>query len=259
MVYSCGYWHSASSLDEAQTHKLDLVCRKLQLKPGMKVLDIGCGWGGACKYIAENYGVKVVGITVSKEQVVLAREMCRGLPVEIRLQDYRKIDGTFDRIYSIGMFEHVGNKNYDAYMKAVRSCLREDGLFLLHTIGKNEICTCSDPWIDRYIFPGALIPSVIQISRSIEGVFVLEDWQNFGPDYDRTLMHWYRNFCENWSLIEKEYDERFYRMWTYYLLSCAGSFRARRNQVWQILLSPKGVSSGYRAARYETDWLAVDA
>ncbi len=259
MVYSCGYWESACSLDEAQEHKLDLVCRKLQLMPGMRILDIGCGWGGACKFAAENYDVEVVGITVSKEQVALGKEMCLGLPVEIRLQDYREIDGTFDRVFSIGMFEHVGDKNYQVFIQAVRNCLKDDGLFLLHTIGKNEICSCSDPWIDRYIFPGAFIPSVIQISRAIEGDFVLEDWQNFGPDYDRTLMHWYQNFQENWHAIEEDYDERFYRMWTYYLLSCAGSFRARRNQVWQLLLSPDGIPNGYRTDRYETGRLKVEA
>jgi len=249
MTYSCGYWREAGDLEKAQQSKLDLICRKLHLAPGQKLLDIGCGWGGMARFAAERYGVEVVGVTISREQAELARELCRDLPVEIRLQDYRSLDESFDRVVSIGMFEHVGYKNYRTYMEVVGRCLREDGLFLLHTIGGNSSVRTTDPWIERYIFPNGMLPSAIQISRAIEGIFILEDWHNFGPDYDRTLMAWYRKFEDAWPELRERYGERFYRMWRYYLLSCAGAFRARVNQLWQIVLSKSGAPAGYRAPR----------
>lgn len=249
LTYSCGYWKNASTLDEAQEAKLDLVCRKLDLQPGMRLLDIGCGWGGTAKFAAENYRVEVLGITVSKKQVALGKELCRGLPVEIRLQDYRSLKGTFDRILSIGMIEHVGYKNYVTFMNVVNRCLRENGLFLLQTIGGNRTVSTCDTWIDRYIFPNSMLPSPGQICAAIEGLFVLEDWHSFGADYDRTLMQWFQNFNDNWGVLKETYDGRFYRMWKYYLLSCAGSFRARENQLWQIVLSPEGLPGGYHSPR----------
>ena len=249
MVYSCAYWKNAHTLDEAQENKLDLVCRKIGLQPGMRILDIGCGWGSFAKYAAEKYGATVVGITVSKEQVALGRNLCRGLPVEIRLQDYRDIDESFDHIVSLGMFEHVGYKNYKIYMKCVHKCLKDDGLFLLHTIGGNESVVAPEPWIHKYIFPNSLLPSIKQIGAAIEGLFVIEDWHNFSVDYDRTLMAWHRNFENSWDTIKLHYDERFYRMWRYFLLSNAGSFRARKDQLWQIVLSKRGVLGGYTSIR----------
>ena len=247
MIYSCGFWKHATSLDEAQEAKLEMVCRKLNLSPGMRILDIGCGWGGMAKFAAENYGVEVVGITISKEQELLAKECCTGLPVEIRLQDYRSLDETFDCILSIGMFEHVGYKNYRTYMTKVHSLLKENGLFLLHTIGNNQSHKRIDSWIHKYIFPNSMLPSASQITSAYEDFFVLEDWHNFGADYDKTLMHWFSNFNENWHELKNIYDYRFYRMWKYYLLSCAASFRARKNQLWQIVLSPNGIPGGYMA------------
>ena len=247
MIYSCAFWQNVSTLDSAQEAKLDMVCRKLALKPGMRLLDIGCGWGGMAQFAAENYAVEVVGITISKEQASLAKERCAGLPVDILLQDYRSLDTTFDRILSLGMFEHVGYKNYRTFMNKVRSLLSEDGLFLLHTIGSNTSRKITDAWIHKYIFPNSMIPSAKQISGALEGLFVLEDWHNFGADYDKTLMHWFDNFRSNWNSLKNNYDERFFRMWKYYLLSCAGTFRARSNQLWQIILSPKGIPGGYRA------------
>jgi len=247
MIYSCGFWKYAESLDEAQEAKLDMVCRKLELAPGMRVLDIGCGWGGMAKFAAENYGVEVVGITISKEQANLANERCTGLPIDIRLQDYRSLDETFDRILSLGMFEHVGFKNYGTYMTKVRSLLKKNGLFLLHTIGNNHSQKTTDSWIHKYIFPNSMLPSASQITRAYEDSFVLEDWHNFGTDYDKTLMHWFNNFKDSWHELKNNYDDRFYRMWKYYLLSCAGSFRARKLQLWQIVLSPDGVPGGYKA------------
>ena len=257
MAYSCGYWKEAQNLDEAQEAKLDLICRKLNFKPGMKVLDIGCGWGSFCKYAAENYGVEVVGITVSKEQVDYAVSVCKGLNIEIKLMDYRDLNNgsfiekelLFDRIVSVGMFEHVGYKNYNTYMKTVHDKLKEDGLFLLHSIGSNQSEVTSDPWSNKYIFPNSHVPSVKQIGGAIENLFVMEDWHSFGTYYDNTLMAWFENFDNGWEEIKSDYDERFYRMWKFYLLSSAGSFRARNVQLWQILLSKRGIPEGYKTVR----------
>jgi len=249
MIYSCGYWKNADSLDQAQRDKLDLTCRKLQLEPGQKVLDIGCGWGGMARYMAENYGVEVLGITISTEQAKLARENCQGLPVEIVVQDYRELTGRYDRIVSIGMFEHVGSKNYPTYFSKVAELLSDDGLFLLHTIGGNTPANRTEPWIDKYIFPNGMIPSAQQVSSNLEQDFIMEDWHNFGPDYDKTLMAWHANFTQAWPDLQGRYSDRFRRMWEYYLLSCAASFRARSNQVWQIVLSKGKLPGGYEFPR----------
>ena len=254
MVYTCAYWKNSKTLDEAQEAKLDLVCKKMGLKRGMKILDIGCGWGSFLKFAAEKYGVKGIGVTISKEQVKLARENCKGLDVEIRLQDYRLINEKekFDRIISLGMFEHVGFKNYRKYMSVVRKNLKEDGLFLLHTIGGNKSLHIADPWIIKYIFPNGLIPSIKQIAEASEKELVMEDFHNFGEYYDNTLMAWYKNFNKNWEKIkklDKKYNNEFYRMWSYYLLASAGSFRARTNQLWQIVFSKKGIVGGYKSVR----------
>lgn len=249
MVYSCGYWKDARDLDEAQEAKLELICRKLLLQPGMRILDIGCGWGSLAKYAAEKYKTEVVGITVSKKQAELARKSCKGLPVRIKVQDYRETAGKFDRVVSVGMFEHVGYKNYRTFMRVVRRLLKDDGLFLLHTIGRNTSAVSADPWISKYIFPNGMLPSVKQIGASIERLFVMEDWHSFGADYEKTLLAWFDNFDRSWGELKDKYRERFYRMWKYYLLSCAGAFRARSLQLWQIVLSPKGIPGGYRSFR----------
>ncbi|MBO9730215.1 MAG: cyclopropane fatty acyl phospholipid synthase [Chitinophaga sp.] len=246
MTYTCAFWEQASNLNDAQEQKLDLSCRKLQLKPGMHVLDIGCGWGSFAKFAAEKYGVRVTGVTISKEQAELARERCKGLPVEIRLADYRTLQEPFDAIVSLGMFEHVGYKNYGDYMKVAHRCLKDDGLFLLHTIGGNVPNAFTDQWLNKYIFPNAMIPTIRLIGQYIEGLFVMEHWQNFSVNYDRTLMAWYQNIVQNWDQLKTKYDATFFRMWKYYLLSCAGSFRARKSQLWQIVLSKNGVPGGYR-------------
>jgi cyclopropane-fatty-acyl-phospholipid synthase len=246
LAYSCGYWRSASNLDDAQEAKLDLVCRKLGLRPGMRLLDIGCGWGSLVRHATERYGVRAVGVTVSDEQVAYARDACRGLDVEVRLQDYRELNEEFDRIASIGMFEHVGPKNYRAFMCVARRCLAEDGLFLLHTIGTRDsfpnLTRSELDWVERNIFPGAVMQSMKQIGAALDGVFVTEDLENFGADYAPTLMAWHANFEEAWSILAPRYGERFRRMWRYYLLTCAGAFRARAYQVWQLALSPRGMT-----------------
>jgi cyclopropane-fatty-acyl-phospholipid synthase len=249
MAYTCGYWKDAKTLDEAQDAKYELICRKLGLKPGMTVLDLGCGFGGFLKYAAEHYKISGVGINISKEQVKFAREAAKGLPLEFQLIDYRDTKGIFDRVVSIGMTEHIGYKNYRGFLKLVRERMSDDGLFLLHTIGSSKSETASDPWTNKYIFPNGHLPSIKQLGEAMEGLFVMEDWHNFGADYDKTLMAWHENFAAHWGEIKNEYDERFYRMWTYYLLSCAGAFRARRLQLWQVVLSKKGVLGGYRSVR----------
>jgi cyclopropane-fatty-acyl-phospholipid synthase len=249
MVYTCAYWDKADNLDDAQEAKLDLVCKKLRLKKGMTILDIGCGWGSFAKYAAEEYGAKVLGITISKEQVKLATELCEGLPVEVRLQDYREIDKKFDRIVSLGMFEHVGNKNHRTFMEIASRCLKDDGLFLLHTIGSNVSVHSTNPWTDKYIFPNGVLPSIKQIGASIENLFIMEDLHNFGCNYDRTLMGWFKNFDNHWNKLKNNYSERFYRMWEFYLLSSAGAFRSRKLQLWQIVLSKSGVPGGYKSIR----------
>ncbi|WIY52881.1 cyclopropane fatty acyl phospholipid synthase [Devosia sp. YIM 151766] len=246
MVYSCGYWAEATTLDAAQEAKLDLICRKIGLRPGMKVLDIGSGWGGFLQFAAERYGILGLGVTVSQEQAALANQRSNGLPIETRVMDYAALEGQFDRIVSIGMFEHVGYKNYRFYLEKVRRLLKPEGLFLLHSIGGNHSSTHGDPWAEKYIFPNGMLPSIAQIGAAMEGLFVMEDWHNFGADYDRTLLAWRDNFDAAWPTLSTQYDERFRRMWRFYLSVFAALFRARQINLWQIVLSPEGVAGGYR-------------
>lgn len=257
LTYTCGYWSgtpAATNLEEAQEAKLDLICRKVGLKAGDRVLDIGCGWGSFLIYAAETYGVTGVGLTVSKEQKELADKLVaeKGLSdrIEIRLQDYREVnDGPYDAIISIGMFEHVGHKNYRTYMEVARRVLKEDGLFLLHTIGTDRTPRAPEPWFHKYIFPNGILPSPRLMGAAFEGSFVLEDWHTFGHDYSRTLRAWWENFDRAWPELSAHYDERFYRMWKFYLLSMVATFQARTMNLWQIVLSPKGVIGGYRSVR----------
>ncbi|CNK11403.1 cyclopropane fatty acyl phospholipid synthase [Yersinia mollaretii] len=246
MQYSCGYWKDATTLEQAQENKLRMICEKLQLAPGMKLLDIGCGWGGLAAYAARHYGVSVSGVTISAEQQKLAQERCEGLDVTILLQDYRDLNEQFDRIVSVGMFEHVGPKNYRTYFDMVHRNLKPDGLFLLHTIGANRTDLSIDPWINKYIFPNGCLPSVKHIAQASEPYFIMEDWHNFGADYDRTLMAWYARFQAAWPSLAENYSSRFERMFSYYLNACAGAFRARDIQLWQVLFSPNGVEGGIR-------------
>jgi cyclopropane-fatty-acyl-phospholipid synthase len=249
MIYSCGYWAKAKTLNEAQEAKLDLVCHKLHLKKGMTLLDIGCGWGGFSEYAARKYGVKVTGITPAAEQVKVAKQRTKGLDVKIMKKDYRHMTGKFDRIVSIGMLEHVGPKNYKRFFGKCKKMLNDDGIMLHHTIGSLSSVNSISPWIDKYIFPGSVLPSLVQINRATGDELVIEDVHNFGPDYDKTLMAWHTNFVKHYPEISDKYDERFYRMWNFYLLSCAGGFRARNVQLWQIVMRKREISDTYVAVR----------
>jgi len=250
MAYSCGYWREAQTLEEAQRAKLDLVCRKLALQPGMTFLDIGCGWGSLLHHAAAHYGVRAVGITLSPEQAEVARKRCAGLSVEVRVMDYRDLQGglamsrrgveLFDAVASVGMFEHVGSRHYRGYMEAVDRSLARSGISLLHTIAGNEQTPHIDPWLSRYIFPGSNLPALSQIAEAAEGIFLIEDVHNFGPDYDLTLLAWNDRFEEGWPKLREEYGEPFRRLWRYYLLSCAGAFRARFTQLFQVVLTRPG-------------------
>ncbi len=249
MQYSCAYWKEATTLEQAQENKLRMICEKLQLAPGMKLLNIGCGWGGLAAFAARHYGVSVSGVTISAEQQKLAQRRCERLDVTISLQDYRELNEQFDRIVSVGMFEHVGPKNYHTYFNRVNRNLKPDGLFLLHTIGANRTDFSIEPWINKYIFPNGCLPSLKHIAQASEPYFIMEDWHNFGADYDRTLMAWYERFQAAWPSLAEHYSLRFQRMFSYYLNACAGAFRARDIQLWQVLFSPNGVDGGIRVSR----------
>jgi cyclopropane-fatty-acyl-phospholipid synthase len=248
MVYSCGYWETANDLATAQRDKLDLICRKLGLEPGMRLLDIGCGWGGLLHHAATHYGVTGTGISPAGNQVEIASRRCADLPVDIRQQDYRQLVGRFDRIVSVGMMEHVGPRNLPAFFSTCDRLLDEGGTMLHHTIGSTISKHHTDPFFDRYIFPGGVVPSLAQFNRAAEPNWVVEDVHNFGPDYDRTLMAWHDNIEARWHEIPK-YDERFRRMWRYYLLSSAAGFRARNLQLWQVVMRRRGSAPRYVTVR----------
>ena len=247
--YTCAYWTDASTLDEAQEAKLDLVCQKIGICEGMTILELGCGWGSFAKYAAEKYGASVVGYNISDQQVALGRELCQGLPVELRLADYRQAEGQYDAVISIGVMEHVGYKNYRTYMEVVDRCLKPDGIAFVHTIGRNLSITTGEPWTDKYIFPNGMLPSIAQLGAAMAGLFVMEDWHNFGPHYDPTLMAWHANFNQAWPELKSRYGDRFRRMWNYYLLSSAGGFRSRTQQLWQIVFTRTGTPQP--ACRYD--------
>ncbi len=251
MSYSCGYWAHANTLEQAQLAKLDMICRKLQLQPGERLLDIGCGWGGLAAHAARHYGAEVFGITVSREQLALARQCCTGLPVELELMDYRDLTGSFDKIVSVGMFEHVGPKNYDEYFAHASHLLGPNGLMLLHTIGNSITRAFTDPWIERYIFPNGKIPAAQEVTRALEPHLVIRDWHEFGQDYDKTLMAWWHNFDNGWPELARTggYNQRFYRMWKYYLHTCAATFRSGQSQLWQLVLTRRGERPDYRSMR----------
>ena len=252
LQYTCGYWAEAESLNEAQTAKMDLVIKKLGLSAGDSVLDIGCGWGGFAKYAAETHGIKMFGLSISSKQLEYAKKLCAGLDCTFKFGDYRHLPEiypqTFDAITIIGVTEHIGYKNYKGLYKVMRDRLKPGGLVLQHTITHMKSCQYTDPFVERYIFPGGMVPSVEQLSTAMKSFFVLEDLHNFSADYDKTLCAWHENFKQARENIEQagHLGKRFYRIWEYYLLSCAAMFRARQAQLMQLVLSPDGVAGGYR-------------
>lgn len=250
MQYTCAYWKNGDDLDQAQENKIHLICNKIQLKPGMKILELGGGFGTLARHITRVYKCEVVSYNISTEQIKYAREICEGLPVTIVQADYREARGIYDRVLAIGLCEHVGYKNYRAFMELAHRSLKDEGIFLMQTIGRNtSLWKPFDPWIQKYIFPHAHLPSIQQLSKAAEGLFVMEDWHNIGPHYDKTLMAWNENFTENWSKLNNHYDERFYRIWQFYLLTCAGAFRSRDINLWQVVFSKGGILGGYEAKR----------
>ncbi len=250
MQYTCAYWKDTDNLDQAQINKAHLICKKIQLTPGMEILELGGGYGTLARFIAKEYKCKVVSYNISNEQVKYARKACEGFPVTIVNADYREATGVYDRVIAIGLCEHVGYKNYRNLMELVHRSLNDEGIFLLHTIGRNtSLRRPFDPWIQKYVFPQGHLPSIQQLSQAAEGLFVMEDWHNFGPHYDKTLMAWHENFNRNWHKLNARYDERFHRMWNFYLMSCAGSFRARDINLWQVVFSKGGIRGGYESIR----------
>ncbi len=251
MAYSCAYWKHAKTLDDAQLAKYELICQKLTLKRGKRVLDIGCGWGGLAMHMAQKYKVEVVGITPATQQAAYIREHAKALGVKVVEQDYRefKTRTKFDRVVSVGMAEHIGTKNLPSYFAKVSEVMKDDGIFLLHTIGNNKSVRTTEPWIGKYIFPGSVLPSLAQLARVVEDSFVVEDVHNFGPDYEKTLLAWHKNFKKAWLTIKDGYDERFKRMWEYYLLTCAAAFKARGIQLYQIVLTKQGETPHYEPVR----------
>ena len=240
MMYTCAYFKETDSLDAAQEAKLDLVCRKIGLAPGMRVLDLGCGWAGFAAFAAERYGVSVVGYTVSREQAAWAHEHYGALPIEIRLEDYRHATGSYDAVVSIGLMEHVGPKNHRGYMQLAARRLVPGGRAFIHTIGGASPRTQIDPWFDKYIFPNAAIPTLGQLATAMEEILVPEDVQNIGPHYDRTLMAWWANFDAAWPRLRDKYGDTFYRRWKFYLLVSAAYFRTRQHNLYQIVATPAG-------------------
>ena len=225
MIYTCGYWNNAKNLDEAQEKKLDLIAKKLEFKPNMKVLDVGCGWGGSAAYFAKKYRVQVVGITNSKEQYNYAQAHNSSELTQFIYCDYREHKEKYDAIYSIGMFENVGSKNYLTFFKCIKNNLKQNASFLLHTIGMDMTVNTRFSWAVKYIFPNGELPSQKQITDNIEHNFIIDDWHNFGCDYDKTLMQWYKNFVRTYPSFKSDYyDERFFRTWSFYLLLFAKFF-----------------------------------
>lgn len=252
MAYSCGYWNEdARNLDEAQFNKYELLCRKLGLKRGMRILEIGCGWGGFAAYAIKKYDVTVVGVSISKRQIAYIQsrhaELCEAGALDVRFMDYRDIPRdfpeAFDAAVSIGMFEHVGPRHYDAYMRVAWRALKPGGKFLLHTIvGNGGI----DPFVWYRVFIGGVLPMEWQVARVAKRYFVLENLENFGYDYYLTLNAWRENYKKAYQQLNESPDERESRFWEFYLTFCAVLFKVRLLQLNQYVFSRGGETYGYQ-------------
>lgn len=238
MSFSSGYWRDARGLDEAAEAAMELACRKLELRPGMSVLDLGCGWGAFARHAARTRGVSVVGVDIACERVNAGRELCKGLPVALRVQDHAEVRGRFDRVVSLGLAEEVGPAGCGGLMAAAARCLKPDGVALIQAAARNAPASRRDPWLERCGFAGGAAPSLSRLVQAMEGRFVVEDVHNLGPHYDRTLMAWHENLERRWHRCRG--DERLYRTLKFSLLASAGAFRARRSQLFQILMSRPG-------------------
>jgi len=251
MSYTSGYWARAQTLAEAQEAKLDLICKKLNLQRGQRVLDIGCGWGNFAQFAATRYGARVTGVTVSKEQAALAREHCQGLPVDIRMQDYRAVEGTFDHVVSIEMIEAVGRKNIPAFYKTVDRVLADGGRSVIQAISGDTLSRTSDRgldqyilWLLRYIFPDGYLPKARELIPSRGTNLQVDGWQRLTDDYPQTLRAWARRFNDNWDRLKDSYDEAFRRRWNFYLFGCAAAFRAGLVNVSQVVYRKHGRGVG---------------
>jgi len=251
--YTCCFFDGTTELERAEVIKLEMLCDKLELKAGDRLLDIGCGWGGFAKYAAQTRGCEVTGISLSDEQIRYAVEYTKGLPVTIKRLDYRDLPESglapFDKISIVGMIEHVGYKNYAGIMEVVHQMLKPGGLFLLHTIGNCEETKVVDPWIEKYIFRNSMVPAMQQLSDAAEGRFVIEDWENYGHYYVPTLQAWYERFNANWDRIralpmKRPFDERFRRLWNYYLMSCKAAFDIEKLHLWQLVMTRRNSGRG---------------
>lgn len=249
MIYSCAYFKNVNSLHDAQRAKMELICQKIKLSPGMTVLDIGCGWGTLAYFLVVNYNVKVVAITISKEQIKYCQETFQHPNLTYKLEDYRNMnDQIFDRIVSVGMFEHVTSINYETYFKVCEKILKPKGLFLLHTItgDKSHQPGEGNPFIMKYIFPNSQLPSLSQITQFTSYKFVIEDVQNFGLYYAKTLKKWRNNFDD--YLQKNTLDNSFIRMWKAYLIMSQIGFEKNRIFLHQLVLS-KDQTEVYEAVR----------
>ncbi len=249
--YTCCFFKRATTLEDAEKEKLEMLCNKLALGPEDKVLDIGCGWGGFARYAAETRGCHVTGVSISTEQIAYAREFTDGLAVDIVKADYRDLPdiypaGHFDKVLICGMIEHVGYKNYRGIMLVIDQVMKDDGHFLLHTIGNSQDTTVCDPWLEKYIFRNSMLPSIAQLAGAFQDIFVVQAWENYGHYYAPTLAAWYEKFERNWDSIKeikalKPFDEKFRRMFDYYLLSCKAGFETEFINLWQVVLTKKGL------------------
>ncbi len=254
-LYSCAYWKEGTkTLEEAQKNKINHIVKKLDIKPGQKVLEVGCGWGGMAFEIAKQKGCEVTGISLSKNQINYCKNKSKELSldnqVSFELADYREIKGQYDRIYSVGMFEHVGKKFYKAFFESMNKLLKEDGIFLLHTIGVVDKPSPPNKFINKYIFPGGVCPSFSQIIEPIEKTgLIVADTETLIRHYDKTLESWLARFLAKRKEVKDLFDEKFVKMWEFYLASCAAAFRYRDLAVFQLQIV-KNFQSAHRTRDY---------